>query len=401
MDAKITRLNVPLDPARTGRDATQLENGLRRLIIGQDEAIQQIVNIYQMNLTGMNAPGRPIGNFLFLGPTGSGKTRIVEATAETLLKNPRAVIKIDCAEFQHSHEIAKLIGSPPGYLGHRETHPLLSQEVLNQFHTEDNKLSFVLFDEIEKASDALWNLLLGILDKATLTLGDNRKVDFSNCLIFMTSNLGASEMAAMMAPKLGFGIGQVKEQMEAGIPDDKLAGKLARSGVEAARRKFTPEFMNRLDKIVTFQPLGAEQLRKILDIELNQVQQRIFNAPPSASMDRAFVFTVSDASKDFLLSEGTDMKYGARHLKRAIERLLVQPMSNLIATEQVRGGDWVRIDFDTEAKILRFAREAEGLPVGEMARLVDTSVTIPVQTLSQGAVAETANALRARGNKRS
>jgi ATP-dependent Clp protease ATP-binding subunit ClpB len=305
MDNKITRLNVPLDPAQTGRDATQLESGLRKLIVGQDDAIQQIVNIYQMNLTGMNPPGRPIGNFLFLGPTGSGKTRIVEATAETLLKNPRAVIKIDCAEFQHSHEIAKLIGSPPGYLGHRETHPLLSQEVLNQFHTEDNKLSFVLFDEIEKASDALWNLLLGILDKATLTLGDNRKVDFSNCMIFMTSNLGASEMASMMAPRLGFGIGKSQDNIEAGIADDKLAGKLARSGVEAARRKFTPEFMNRLDKIVTFQPLGAEQLRKILDIELNQVQQRIFNSP----MDRAFVFTVSDPSKDFLLAEGTDMKY--------------------------------------------------------------------------------------------
>ena len=400
MEGKVTRLNVPLDPAQTGRDATQLENGLRKMIIGQDEAIQQIVNIYQMNLTGMSAPGRPIGNFLFLGPTGSGKTRIVEATAETLLKNPRAVIKIDCAEFQHSHEIAKLIGSPPGYLGHRETHPLLSQEVLNQFHTEDNKLSFVLFDEIEKASDALWNLLLGILDKATLTLGDNRKVDFSNCLIFMTSNLGASEMASMMAPRLGFGIGKSMEQMEAGIADDKLSGKLARSGVEAARRKFTPEFMNRLDKIVTFQPLGAEQLRKILDIELNQVQQRIFNSAVNGGMERAFVFTVSDPSKDFLLAEGTDMKYGARHLKRAIERLLVQPMSNLIATEQVRGGDWVRIDYDKEAKQLRFAREAEGLPVGEMARLVDNSVTIPALTMSQGAVADTANALRARGNKR-
>ncbi|MEO5923103.1 MAG: AAA family ATPase [Bryobacteraceae bacterium] len=396
MDTKITRLNIPLDPAQTGRDATQLESGLRKLIIGQDDAIQQIVNIYQMNLTGMNPPGRPIGNFLFLGPTGSGKTRIVEATAETLLKNPRAVIKIDCAEFQHSHEIAKLIGSPPGYLGHRETHPLLSQEVLNQFHTEDNKLSFVLFDEIEKASDALWNLLLGILDKATLTLGDNRKVDFSHCMIFMTSNLGASEMAAMMAPKLGFGIGKLQEQIAAGVADDKLSGKLARSGVEAARKKFTPEFMNRLDKIVTFQPLGSEQLRKILDIELNQVQQRIFNSPA----DRAFVFTVSDPSKDFLLTEGTDMKYGARHLKRAIERLLVQPMSNLIATEQVRGGDWVRVDYDKDAKMLRFAREAEGLPVGEMARLVDTSVTIPALTLSQSAVAETANALRARGNKR-
>src|SRR3977135_1256294 len=182
---KMVRLNIPLDPAKTGRDATQLDTGLRRMIVGQDEAIQQIVNIYQMHLTGMNPPGRPIGNFLFLGPTGSGKTRTVEATAEALLKNPRAVVKIDCAEFQHSHEIAKLIGSPPGYLGPRETHPLLSQEVLNQYHTDTIKLSFVLFDEIEKASDALWNLLLGILDKAILTLGDNRLVDFSRAMIFM------------------------------------------------------------------------------------------------------------------------------------------------------------------------------------------------------------------------
>ena len=389
---KMVRLNIPLDPGKTGRDATQLETGLRRLIIGQDEAIEQIVNIYQMNLTGMSAPGRPIGNFLFLGPTGSGKTRIVEATAETLLKNPRAVIKIDCAEFQHSHEIAKLIGSPPGYLGHRETHPLLSQEVLNQFHTDTIKLSFVLFDEIEKASDALWNLLLGILDKATLTLGDNRKVDFSRALIFMTSNLGASEMSQIMAPRLGFNAGDAQDKMAAGIVDEKMSSKIARSGVEAARRKFTPEFMNRLDKIVTFQPLGTEQLKKILDIELNLVQQRIFNA----NADRAFVFTVSDQSKEFLLGEGTDVKYGARHLKRAIERLLVQPMSNLIATDQVRGGDWVRIDFDDQGRRLIFAREAEGLPVQDMARLVDTSITIPALTVASGAVAEPARIQTAR-----
>src|SRR5579862_274447 len=242
---KMVRLNIPLDPGKTGRDATQLETGLRRMIVGQDEAIQQIVNIYQMHLTGRNPPGRPIGNFLFLGPTGSGKTRIVEATAETLLKNPRAVIKIDCAEFQHSHEIAKLIGSPPGYLGHRETHPLLSQEVLNQYHTENMKLSFVLFDEIEKASDALWNLLLGILDKATLTLGDNRKVDFSRAMIFMTSNLGASEMSALMNPRLGFDAGERCRQAQNGTVDDKLNGKITRSGAEAARKKFTPEFINR------------------------------------------------------------------------------------------------------------------------------------------------------------
>src|SRR5437016_5440750 len=213
---KMVRLNIPLDPGKTGRDATQLESGLRRLIVGQDEAIEQIVNIYQMHLTGMNPPGRPIGNFLFLGPTGSGKTRIVEATAETLLKNPRSIVKIDCAEFQHGHEIAKLIGSPPGYLRHRETHPLLSQEVLNQDHTDNMKLSFVLFDEIEKASDALWNLLLGILDKGTLTLGDNRKVDFCRAMIFMTSNLGASEMASLMTPKLGFNVAESRDKIANG-----------------------------------------------------------------------------------------------------------------------------------------------------------------------------------------
>jgi ATP-dependent Clp protease ATP-binding subunit ClpB len=391
----MVRLNIPLDPGKTGRDAQSLETTLRRMIVGQDEAIEQIVNIYQMNLTGLNPPGRPVGNFLFLGPTGSGKTRIVEATAEALLKNPRAVIKIDCAEFQHSHEIAKLIGSPPGYLGHRETHPLLSQEVLNQYHTDTMKVSFVLFDEIEKASDALWNLLLGILDKATLTLGDNRKVDFSRAMIFMTSNLGATEMAAMMIPKLGFQAGEAKARAESGEVDAKTTGKMARSGLEAARRKFTPEFINRLDKIVTFQPLGVEQLRKILDIELNLVQQRIFNTSP----ERAFVFTLSDVSKDFLLGEGTDLKYGARHLKRAIERILVQPMSNLIATEQIRGGDWVRVDFEGENKRLCFAREAEGLPVQDMARLVDTSVTIPALTFSQGAIVEAGRTQSARTSK--
>jgi ATP-dependent Clp protease ATP-binding subunit ClpB len=393
----MVRLNIPLDPAKTGREAVSLEASLRRMIVGQDEALQQIVNIYQMYLTGMSAPGRPIGNFLFLGPTGSGKTRTVEATAEALVKNPRAVIKIDCAEFQHSHEIAKLIGSPPGYLGHRETHPLLSQEVLNQYHTETVKLSFVLFDEIEKASDALWNLLLGILDKATLTLGDNRKVDFTRAMIFMTSNLGATEMSALLNPRLGFQAPGAQAKIASGEVDQSIAGKMARSGIEAARRKFTPEFMNRLDKVVTFQPLGNPELKKILDIELNLVQQRIFNSSP----ERAFVFTVSDSSKDFLLVEGTDLKYGARHLKRAIERLLVQPMSNLIATDQVRGGDWVRVDFDDEGRALRFAREAEGLPVAEMARLVDTSITMPELAAASGAAVEPLRIQTARSSKRS
>ena len=391
------RVNVPLDPTRTGREAEALEISLGRLIIGQDEAIEQIVNIYQMYLTGMTAPGRPIGNFLFLGPTGSGKTRIVEATAESMLKNARAVIKIDCAEFQHSHEIAKLIGSPPGYLGHRETHPLLSQEVLSQYHTESCKLSFVLFDEIEKASDALWNLLLGILDKGTLTLGDNRKVDFSRALIFMTSNLGASEMSALTNPRLGFNAPQAARQAQTGEVDEKLNGKMARTGVDAARRKFTPEFINRLDKIVTFRPLGTSELKKILDIELNMVQQRIFNTSP----EKSFVFKATDGAKGFLLKEGTDLKYGARHLKRAIERLLVQPMSNLIATDQVRGGDCVQVDFDAERKVLSFVKEAEGLAVHAMADLVDRSISIPAFAMANGALIEAAKTQSARSSRRS
>ncbi len=389
------RVNVPLDPTRTGREAETLEYGLKKLIVGQDEAIQQIVNIYQMHLTGMAAPGRPIGNFLFLGPTGSGKTRIVEATAEALLKSPRAVIKIDCAEFQHSHEIAKLIGSPPGYLGHRETHPLLSQEMLNQHHTETVKLSFVLFDEIEKASDSLWNLLLGILDKATLTLGDNRKVDFSRSMIFMTSNLGASEMSALMCPRLGFNAGEAARNATNGFVDEKLNGKLVRSGIDAARRKFTPEFINRLDKIVTFKPLGSEELKKILDIELNVVQQRVFNS----SIERSFVFKTTEEARSYLLTEGTDLKYGARHLKRAIDRLLVQPMSNLIATDQIRGGDWIRVDFDAHAQGLTFFKEAEGLPVHAMADLIDHTVSIPAMAFANGALFEPAKTQSARSTK--
>ena len=369
----MVRLNIALDPTKPGPLAKILAEQLRRMIIGQDHAIDLIVNMYQMHLAGLNAPGRPIGNFLFLGPTGTGKTRVVEATAQTLLKSFDALIKIDCAEFQHSHEIAKLIGSPPGYLGHRETPPILSQEVLNQYHTEETKVSFVLFDEIEKASDALWNLLLGILDKATLTLGDNRKVDFSRAMIVLTSNLGAAEMSRIITPRLGFALPVAPAVAMDTAIDEAMARKISRSGVEAARKRFTPEFMNRLDQIVTFQPLGSEQLRKILDIELNLVQQRIFNA----AYECAFIFTLSDRAKNFLLEEGTDIKYGARHLKRSIDRLLVQPLSNLLSTAQVRAGDWILVDFDENARALRFTRQAEDLPIQDMARLVDTLITLP------------------------
>jgi ATP-dependent Clp protease ATP-binding subunit ClpA len=369
----MVRLNQKLDPTQTGQDAERLHSGLHKRIIGQDEAIENVVNIYQTYLTGMNSPYRPVGNFLFLGPTGTGKTRLVEATAECLVGDSRAMIKIDCAEFQHSHEIAKLIGSPPGYLGHRETHPLLSQEMLNQYHTEKIKLSFVLFDEIEKASDALWNLLLGILDKATLTLGDNRRVDFSRALIFMTSNLGASEMNAISRPNLGFASHEAQRLLDAGQIDARTTGKISRAGVEAARRKFTPEFMNRIDKVVAFKPLGQEELRKILALELGRLQQRILNSSTTAS----FVFTLTDAAKDQLLTEGTDMRYGARHLNRAIDRALVHPLSNLIATRQVRDGDWIKVDYDPDVQEMIFAKEAEGIPAYAMLQMTESAPVVP------------------------
>jgi ATP-dependent Clp protease ATP-binding subunit ClpA len=342
-----------LDPTQNGRRAKYLENKLRHLVVGQDEAIHQIVRAYQTHLAGLSPIGRPIGNFLFLGPTGSGKTRIVEATAQSLLKDSRSVIKIDCAEFQHSHEIAKLIGSPPGYLGHRETHALLSQEALNQHHTDAIKLSFVLFDEIEKASDALWNLLLGILDKATLTLGDNRRVDFSAAMVFLTGNLGAAEMSSLRSPRLGF---------HAPLPDDtsgdvKLSARISGAGMAAARRKFTPEFINRLDNIVVFNALGNEELRRIVDIELEMVQQRI----QIAAASKPFLLYVTDSAKDFLLREGTDFRYGARHLKRALERLLVHPLSNLIASGQIHRGDCIRVSHENGSGVLLFRREPEAV----------------------------------------
>jgi ATP-dependent Clp protease ATP-binding subunit ClpB len=337
-----------LDATRTGWQAQILEENLRKSIIGQDEAILQIANSYQMFLTGLRAADRPVGNFLFLGPTGSGKTRIVEATAESLVGTAAAVVKIDCAEFQHSHEIAKLIGSPPGYLGHRETHPALSQEVLNQFHTDKVKLSFVLFDEIEKASDALWNLLLGILDKGTLTLGDNRRVDFSSAMIFMTSNLGAAEMSAITQPRLGF----AASTKAAGNGIEKRASN---SALDAARRKFSPEFINRLDKIVVFKRLGEAELQRILELELQFVRERILHAGGANS----FLFTVTDSAKNLLLREGFDERYGARHLKRAVERLLVQPLSNLLATSQVQRGDWVVVDSAPDLSHLVFFKESK------------------------------------------
>jgi len=296
---------------------------------------------------------------LFLGPTGSGKTRVIEAAAEVLYGDPNAVVKIDCAEFQHSHEIAKLIGSPPGYLGHRETSPMLTQENLDRMHTDDMKVSLVLFDEIEKASDSLWQLLLGILDKATLTLGDNRRVDFSKAMVIMTSNLGAREMSELISGGIGFAPGKGSKTPN----DTEVDQKIYRTAVEAARRKFSPEFMNRIDKVVVFRSLKEHHLRQILDLELQAVQDRIMQ-----SAGTKFVFQCSETAKDMLMKEGLDYKYGARHLKRAVERFLVYPLSNLVATGQIGLGDLVHVDVDGIKNRLVFSKSSGGALIHEMAQ---------------------------------
>jgi ATP-dependent Clp protease ATP-binding subunit ClpB len=303
----------------------------RRRVVGQEEAINAIVNVVEAYQAGFTDPSRPAGNALFLGPTGTGKTLTVEAVCEALFGDSRACLKIDCAEFQHSHEIAKLIGSPPGYLGHRETHPMLTQEALNQWHTEKMKLSVVLFDEIEKASDALWNLLLGILDKATLTLGDNRRVNFSQTVIVMTSNLGSAQMSNLVDGGIGF--------VTQSIQDAILDSKLSDVAKEAAKKKFTPEFFNRINEVVVFRTLTEEQIRKILDIELDRLAARLF-----MNSRVKFFLAVQSKARETLLKEGYDRKYGARHLRRAIEARVLIPLSKLVASGQVLDQDTVIVN---------------------------------------------------------
>jgi len=350
---------VFLDPDQKSPRAQDFEERLSARIVGQERAVRRMSGLYQIFLAGLNPPSHPIGTMLFLGPTGSGKTRVIEAAAEVLFGDSNAVVKIDCAEFQHSHEIAKLIGSPPGYLGHRETSPMLTQENLDRMHTDELKLSLLLFDEIEKASDSLWQLLLGILDKATLTLGDNRRVDFSRTMVVMTSNLGAREMSELISGGIGFAPGKGAKNPN----DTEVDQKIYRTAVEAARRKFSPEFMNRIDKVVVFRSLKEHHLRQILDLELQAVQERIMQ-----SAGTKFVFQCSSTAKDMLLREGLDFKYGARHLKRSVERFLVYPLSNLVATGQIGLGDLVSVDIDQTTHRLVFSKRSGGALIPELPK---------------------------------
>jgi ATP-dependent Clp protease ATP-binding subunit ClpB len=355
--SKISLLNPHVKCER----AQTFEEKLSSLVVGQKDAVRQMTGLYQLFLAGLNQKSRPVGTLLFLGPTGSGKTRVVEAAAEILFGDPNALIKVDCGEFQHSHEISKLIGSPPGYLGHRETSPMLTQDNLDRFHTEETELSLVLFDEIEKASDTLWALLLGVLDRATLTLGDNRRVDFSRALIVMTSNLGAREMSELVTGGIGFAARSKSN-------NGQLDQKIDHTAVEAARRKFSPEFMNRIDKVVVFRSLTEQHLRRILELELQAVQQRIMR-----SASTKFLFNCSPAFKERLLADGIDYRYGARHLKRSLERSVVLPLSNLVATGQLEFGDSVYMDLDESGQYPVFSKRKEGALVGDSPVAIEES----------------------------
>lgn len=336
MDAlRLRRLDTGLRSERGGH----VERLLSERIVGQDRAVRALVGAYERAKAkglGLIEIDKPVGSLLFLGPTGVGKTYAAERFVEILHGSPLAMIKVDCAEFQHSHEISKLIGSPPGYLGHRETPPLITQKRINDTHEKGEPITVVMFDEIEKASDALWQLLLGVLDKATLTLGDNSVVDFSQCLIVMTSNLGGREMAAVAEGKLGF----ARQNASPDGGDQEMYKK----AITAARKHFSPEFMNRVDKTVVFRALDRAALLRILRIEVEVVAKRF----KSQGLD----FVLSPAAEDLLLSEGEDKRYGARHIKRSIERFLTSGLTSLVLSGQVPYG--VTIIVRPDGKKLEF-----------------------------------------------
>jgi ATP-dependent Clp protease ATP-binding subunit ClpA len=341
---------IALEPDRRSDDIQSFESELRRRIVGQDHAIDGIVSAFQTVRAGLVPERRPIRNFLFLGPTGSGKTRSVEAVAEILFGRPEAIIKIDCAEFQHSHEIAKLIGSPPGYIGHRDTPAMLSQARLDECHTAELRLTLVLFDEIEKANEALWQLLLGILDKGILTLGDGQQVDFSRTIIFMTSNLGAPEMQDAADGSIGF-VNNIGDKQE----------NVTTIAMNAARKRFSPEFINRLDEILVFHPLLPSHLRQVVAIEIERLELRLRRATGSEINLR-----LSDRAVDFLLDRGTDGRYGARHLKRALEKYLVFPFASLIETQQMGSAGTMNVGLDRSQQKLTFCKQA--MPLNEDRR---------------------------------
>jgi ATP-dependent Clp protease ATP-binding subunit ClpA/ActR/RegA family two-component response regulator len=319
-------------------------------VVGQPNVINVIVPYIEMFQAGLAPENRPVGVFLLLGPTGTGKTRTVEALAETLHGSAKNVLKIDCGEFQMEHEVAKLIGAPPGYLGHRETQPMLSQQKLASVTSDQCGLSLVLFDEIEKAAPSLTRLLLGVLDRGILRLGDNSSVNFEKSLVFLTSNLGAKEMMREINPDFGF-----QSATASGTRED-LTQKLQSIALVAVRKKFSPEFVNRIDHVITYRPLDAESFAAITDHEISNLQNHVNTRLGS----RCFTIEVPFETRQWLIEKGTSPEYGARELKRTIHKHLTQPLATLVAKNQIEPSARVRVDIDPDREGLSLRATASG-----------------------------------------
>lgn len=331
-----------LRPDRLGPEIEGFRASLAEMVIGQEPAVEAVTQAFQIYRAGLASSERPLGSFLFLGPTGTGKTNLVESIVETCFGDRKAMLKIDCAEFSHSHEVARLIGSPPGYLGHQETNPYLSTANITRNQTPECPFTVILFDEIEKANDSLWQLLLGILDKGRLTLGTNKEVDLSRCFIFLTSNIGSRSVSDILAPGMGF-VSEAKE------PDEKIHQRIEDAVLWSAKRTFAPEFLNRLDHKVVFQRLTAPEMRKILDLELCKIENRL------GQRGEAIQFIYSDRAIDRLMEAGTDPELGARPMKRILEQHLVFPLARLYASEQLLGGETVCVDWPEGGEEIEFS----------------------------------------------
>lgn len=334
----VTKEIPPVSAQIFAMTAAEIREGLQSRICGQNLALEKVIPYITTYSAGLCSDSRPAGVFLMLGPTGVGKTASVEALAEVLHGDAKKLIRIDCGQFALQHEVAKLLGAPPGYLGHRETTPLLTQSKLNGVTTEACPLAIVLFDEIEKAHPSMYQMLLSIADKAQFSLGDNTTVDFSHTLVFYTSNLGAREMQNTLAPELGFCSGS----------QTNLAGKMERISMVAVRKRFSPEFVNRIDEIITYSVLTPEAITGIFTLAIDRLRNNIFKK----YADKSFMLILADDAVGYLTREGFSDKYGARELSRVIFRRVTQPLSNRILEDGIAPGAVLKLHLNSSGELL-------------------------------------------------
>jgi ATP-dependent Clp protease ATP-binding subunit ClpB len=293
----------------------RLEDALHTRVVGQEPAINAVANAVRRSRSGLSDPNRPIGSFLFLGPTGVGKTELAKTLAEQLFDDERAIVRLDMSEYGERHTVSRLVGAPPGYVGYEEGGQLTEP-------VRRRPYSIVLFDEIEKAHDDVWNVLLQVLDDGRLTDGQGNVVDFKNTVLILTSNMGTAAAAEIEARD--------------DIPDDTKRDLIEVAVLDEVKKRMRPEFLNRLDDQVVFHRLEREHMHAIVDIQLRHFEERL--------ADRGVSATVTDAAKDVLVSEGWDPQYGARPLKRAITRLLSNELAKHLLEGQFAQGDTILID---------------------------------------------------------